>query len=195
MKKKVKIGGFIDRNLQMVLITILVLSFIVGLFAILNNATRVDIIPGVIKGFNSVFQYSTWQTLLFGHGLKAISSSTAFTVIYSFGVLPVIAFLLLLLTLIKAIIKTYKKAVPNIDGSILRNRLIVLSSILISIILFTIINSPVDLVMILFWMILGFTASLIEIENKREIKFTNELHDFKNVTDESIKEFKELKLI
>lgn len=189
--KKMSFPKLVSTNPQMFIFTVLILTMVVALFAVLNNPTRIDIIPYFVKGFNSVSGSQSWQTALFGHGLKSISASTAFTVIYSFGVLPIITFIFLAFRIIKTLIKSFHKINNNAEGEAIKGKFLILFVILINILVYMIFGHILDVVVVLFWVVLALISALIDVSNKRDIIQTNELYVFKDVTDESIKEFKE----
>jgi hypothetical protein len=183
---KLKIFKYIRSNYQAYFVIISLIVVIIGLFILLFGKYNLNLSQYFVTGGNEVAKQANINTVFFGRGLKEIAGSSIFTMIYAFGVLPIIAYALLLFFVIRDLMLLIRENL----GPLVSGKAYFLLSSFITMVIYSVVFVPNSSLVITFWVMLAASAVLIETKkNKHHISNNNTINNLQNIKDESIRDF------
>jgi len=166
------------------LISLLSVGLTISLLSLLLNQNRVEISLLLTHGFQSIQGALTLQTFFFGNGLSNIGTLFQ-NIFFSFGILPLMAFIYLTTVYVKTVTKLDMK--KNTELVPFRK---ILNISFLSLILYFVIGAGSGVSIAVFWVLTIFASIFVSV-NKSHKPFlvVPKVNSFQGIDDESVKEF------
>lgn len=173
VSSKLSLGKFLSQHNEFLLMWVSLIFSLVGI--VWGAMNYIEISANLVAGINNLISKETITGLLTGKGLFQLSGSFVPQFVYSFGLVVSLIGVIMLFWIFRDLIRAIWKTKNNVE----LGELYFIFCSLIGVVTFLIFNPAYDLLIIVFWILVGFAAIANKIYlRQQELTFSEKL--FKN---------------